>query len=448
MPLYLGGSVKEESAMSVRNVNPLRDLVSPPLATSVDTGIDKMLHAVREHLGMDVAFLAEFRAKDRIFRHVDAKAAAPIQAGDTLSLDQGYCQRVVDGRLPQLIKDAGALPAAAALPETSAVPIGSHLSVPIFLGDGRIYGTLCCFSFVPDVSLTERDLQIMKVLAELLADQIDQQLQAVQLQAQRVEELTALMDAGEPSMLYQPIYDLESRRIAGVEALARFRAPPQVAPDVWFNEASALGIGPKLEACAVRSALTALGTLPKDVYVAVNASPEFVLSGALPELLQSADISRVVLELTEHASVTDYRELTDVLAPLRALGLRIAIDDAGAGYASMRHILSIEPNLVKLDISLTRGIDRDRKRRALASALIAFARETDVGIIAEGVETSAELLTLQSLGVKRAQGYYLARPKPLAEIPGAMTMPSPAAERYSGKRLDRSMAGDAHRPRE
>jgi EAL domain-containing protein (putative c-di-GMP-specific phosphodiesterase class I) len=80
---------------------------------------------------------------------------------------------------------------------------------------------------------------------------------------------------------------------------------------------------------------------------------------------------------------------------------------------------------VKLDFSLTRGIDRDRKRRALASALIAFARETDVGIIAEGVETSAELLMLQSLGVKRAQGYYLARPKPLAELPGAIT-PAPS----------------------
>jgi EAL domain-containing protein (putative c-di-GMP-specific phosphodiesterase class I) len=163
------------------------------------------------------------------------------------------------------------------------------------------------------------------------------------------------------------------------------------------------------------------------VYVAVNGSPGFVLSGALPELLQSVDISRVVLELTEHASVPDYRELTDALAPLRALGLRIAIDDAGAGYASMRHILNIEPDLVKLDISLTRGIDGDRKRRALASALIAFARETDVGIIAEGVETSAELLTLQSLGVNRAQGYYLARPKPLAELPGAMTPVQPMA---------------------
>jgi len=415
--------------MPARRLNPLRDLITPALATSVDSGIDKMLHAVREHLGMDVAFLAEFRAKDRIFRHVDAKAAAPIQAGDTLDLDQGYCQRVVDGRLPQLIRNAADHPEAAALPETSAVPIGSHLSVPIRLTDGRIYGTLCCFSFIPDVSLTERDLQIMRVMAELLADQIDQEMRAVRLQTQRVDELLAIMDRGEPSIVYQPIYDLESRRIAGVEALARFSSTPHVTPDVWFNEATVLGIGPKLEACAIRSALTALKTLPKDVYLAVNGSPGFVLSGALPELLQSVDISRVVLELTEHDSVTDYRELTDALAPLRALGLRIAIDDAGAGYASMRHILNIEPNLVKLDISLTRGIDGDRKRRALASALIAFARETQVGIIAEGVETSEELLTLQSLGVKSAQGYYLARPKPLAELPGAMTLVQPMAAR-------------------
>jgi EAL domain-containing protein (putative c-di-GMP-specific phosphodiesterase class I) len=359
---------------------------------------------------------------------VDARSAVPIQAGDTLPLDQGYCQRVVDGRLPQLIKDASAHPEAAALPETSAIPIGSHLSVPIRLRDGRIYGTLCCFSFIPDDSLSERDLQILRVMAELLADQIDQELHVVRFRTERVEELMALMDRGEPSMVYQPIYDLESQRLAGVEALARFGSAPQVTPDVLFNEAASLGIGPRLEACAIRSALAALRTLPDDVYVAVNGSPELISSGVLPELLQSFDMSRVVLELTEHASVTDYGELTGALAPLRAMGLRIAIDDAGAGYASMRHILSIEPDLVKLDISLTRGIDADRKRRALASALIAFARETDVDIVAEGVETSAELLALRSLGVKRAQGYYLARPKPLAELPGAMTLARPPAE--------------------
>jgi len=227
--------------MSASRLNPLRDLVAPPFARSADAGINKMLRAVREHLGIDVAFLTEFRAKDRIFTHVDGKTGAPIRAGDSLSLDQGYCQRVADGRLPQLIMDATTHAEAAALPETSAVPIGSHLSVPIRLSDGRIYGTLCCFSFIPDVSLTERDLQIMKVLAELLADQIDQDMCAVRLQTQRVDKLIALIDWGEPSIVYQPICDLESRRIAGVEALARFNSTPQLTPDVWFNEAAALG---------------------------------------------------------------------------------------------------------------------------------------------------------------------------------------------------------------
>jgi EAL domain-containing protein (putative c-di-GMP-specific phosphodiesterase class I) len=409
--------------MSASRLNPLRDLVTPPLA--INAGIDRMLQAVREHLGMDVAFLAEFRARDRIFRHVDAKTTAPIKAGDTLSLDIGYCQRVVDGRLPQLIKDAAAHPASAALPETNAIPIGSHLSVPIRLSDGRIYGTLCCFSFIPDISLTERDLQIMRVLAELLADQINQEMREARVQSQRIDELQAMMSRGEPSIVYQPIYDLETGRVAGVEALARFSSHPHVTPDVWFNEAAALGIGPKLEACAIRSALSALEGLPKDVYVAVNGSPGLVMSGVLPELLQSIDISRVVLELTEHDSVTDYRQLTDALVPLRALGLRLAIDDAGAGYASLRHILNLEPDQVKLDISLTRGIDRDRKRRALASALIAFARETDLEIIAEGVETAAELTTLRALGVCEAQGYHLARPKPLAELPAVMILVQP-----------------------
>ena len=406
--------------------NPLRDLVAPPITTSVGSGVDKMLHAVREHLGMDIAFVSEFRERDRVFRHVDAKAASPIQAGDALPLEQGYCQRVVQGKLPQLIRDAKTLPEAAALPETSAVPIGSHLSVPIRLGDGRVYGTLCCFSFIPDVSLTERDLQMMKVLAELLGDQLDHDMRAGHRRAERIGELLALIDAGQPSIVYQPIYDLESRRLAGVEALSRFATTPRVTPDVWFNEAAALGVGPRLESSAIRSALTALETLPEDAYVAVNGSPELVSSGELPALLQSVDISRVVLELTEHASVTDYHELTGALAPLRALGLRIAIDDAGAGYASMRHILSIEPDLVKLDISLTRGIDQDRKRRALASALIAFARETDMGIVAEGVETAAELHTLQSLGAKRAQGYHLARPMALGALAGAMMLPPSA----------------------
>jgi EAL domain-containing protein (putative c-di-GMP-specific phosphodiesterase class I) len=379
-------------------------------------GIETILQAVRTHLGMDVAFVAEFRAHDRIFRHVSAQDATPVQSGDAVSLEQGYCQRVVDGRLPQLIVDARTLPEAAALPETQAIPIGSHLSVPIRLSDGHVYGTFCCFSYLADLSLTNRDLQMMKAFADVLADQIERDRRQAQEEAGQKKQILEAVEQGQPAIVYQPIYDLDTRRMVAVEGLSRFHALPQRTPDVWFAEAAAVGLGPMLEACAARSALEALGQLPADVYVAVNGSPEFILSGALAPLLHGIDPRRVVLEITEHASVSDYARLLAVLAPLRALGLRIAVDDTGAGYASLRHILSIEPDFLKLDISLTRGIDHDLKRRALASALIAFAREIRISVIAEGVETAAELRALRALGVAKVQGYYLGRPMPLVDV--------------------------------
>jgi EAL domain-containing protein (putative c-di-GMP-specific phosphodiesterase class I) len=418
--------------------NPLQGMVSSAAWPTSATGIQRVLTAVRTHLGMDVAFVSEFRNEDRVFTHVDAREQdrTPIKPGDTALLEQGYCQRVVDGRLPQLIPNAHALAASAELPETAAIPIGAHISVPIRLSNGSIYGTFCCFSFVPDASLTERDLQMMRAFADLVADQLDREMSSNAEREERIKRITLAMEHDEPAIVFQPIYDLTSRRISGVESLSRFLMLPARTPDVWFNEAAAVGLGPQLESLAVRKARAAVQELPRDVYVAINGSPDLVLSGALARELQDADLARVVLEITEHASVSKYDELLAELAPLRAMGLRIAIDDTGAGYSSMRHILSIEPDLLKLDMSLVRGIDRDRKRRALASALIAFARETRIEVVAEGVETAAELDTLQTLGVRKVQGYHLARPMPLSEIPRAMSLPSAAPPAVS--------AGAAH----
>jgi EAL domain-containing protein (putative c-di-GMP-specific phosphodiesterase class I) len=397
--------------------NSLQGLLAKSDATLASYGgIETILQAVRTHLGMDVAFVAEFRARDRVFRHVDAQGATPVKSGDAVPLERGYCQRVVDGRLPQLIVDAQNLPEAAALPETQAIPIGSHLSVPIQLRDGRVYGTFCCFSFLADLSLTNRDLQMMKAFADVLADQIERDRRQAQEQTEQRKRIIEAMEQGQPTIVYQPIYDLNTQGLVGVESLSRFQSVPQRTPDVWFAEAAAVGLGPVLEAFAAQAAVDGLRQLPSDAYLAVNGSPELILSGALSPVLQGADLHRVVLEITEHASVPDYARLLEALAPLRALGLRIAVDDTGAGYASMRHILSIEPDLLKLDMSLTRGIDHDRKRRALASALIAFARETRIGVIAEGVETAAELRALRALGVTKVQGYYLGRPMPLTEL--------------------------------
>jgi EAL domain-containing protein (putative c-di-GMP-specific phosphodiesterase class I) len=140
-----------------------------------------------------------------------------------------------------------------------------------------------------------------------------------------------------------------------------------------------------------------------------------VVSGRLHEALDGVDIGRIVLEMTEHAAVTDYGELTAALRLLRQRGLRVAVDDAGAGYASFRHILRLNPEWIKLDMSITHGVNVDAARAGLAGALVGFAAKTGSRIIAEGVENEDELHTLRNLGVTAAQGYYLGRPTRLGE---------------------------------
>jgi EAL domain-containing protein (putative c-di-GMP-specific phosphodiesterase class I) len=424
-----------------RSKTALEELVATaePQALRERDGIDRVLHAVRTHLHMDVAFVAQFRRDDRILDHVDAAGRSPVKPGDAIPLDQGYCQKVVDGRLPELIPDAQTYPPTADLPETRGIPIGSHLSVPIRLRDGRLYGTFCCFSFMPDHSLTERDLQIMRVFADLVADRIDTDLASATERAAQMTRIGAAMAEGQPAMLFQPIYDVATGQLAGLEALSRFHTLPLLPPDVWFKAAGAAGMRIALEGRAFSNATRQLGLLPAAAYMAVNASPEFIMSDALTELLAGTDTSRLVIEITEHDSVADYPALVSALAPVRASGVRIAIDDAGAGYASMRHILSIEPDFIKLDMSLVRAIDVDRKRRALASALIAFAAETGTGVVAEGVETAAELQTLCALGVGKVQGFFLARPMEMTAVPQAMQL-SPEAQRAcrAGSRTLRS----------
>lgn len=396
---------------------PLADLVSAPPSqpTIGTTGVDKVLQAIRDHLGMDVAFVSEFRKVDRIFHHVDARDRTPIQAGDAVPLEVGYCQRVVDGRLPGLISDTARVPAAMELPETRQIPIGAHLSVPIRLADGRIFGTFCCFSFEADPSLGERDYKIMQVFASLLADQIDRDLEGQRTFAESQARIVTALASGQPTMVYQPICDLGTGALSGLESLARFELEPRRPPDQWFAEASKVGMQAQLELAAIRNAVRAVPQMPKGAYLSLNCSPHTILGGELARLLQGEALDRLVLEITEHDYIQDYPALLAALAPLRALGLRIAIDDAGAGYASLRHVLNIQPELIKVDVSLTRNIDADPKRRALASALIAFARETGARIVAEGVETEAELRTLEELGAACVQGYYIARPLPLQQ---------------------------------
>lgn len=387
----------------------LLEVVSVAPEVTVSRFIDKIVSAVRAHLGMDVAFVSKFRAEDRIFMHVDCNGQASLKRGDTMPLDAGYCQRIVCGELPELISDTRDLESAMAVPETHAVPIGAHVGVPILLQDGRLYGTFCCFSAKPDPSLGNRDLEIVKLFAELIADKIDSEMATVDRHDEKERRIRRIIAMNQPAVFYQPIYELHSMTVSGWESLSRFRCEPVRSPDLWFQEAAEVGLGRVLELCAIRTAILGLDVLPTDTYIAFNCSSETILDGELTSVLSDTPLERVVLEITEHAVVQDYEAILQALRPLRDRGMKLAIDDAGAGYSSLRHILRLEPDLIKLDMSLVRDIDKDSRRRALASALIAFARETGCSIVAEGVETAEELATLRTLGADKAQGNLLSR---------------------------------------
>ena len=369
------------------------------------------LQAIRKHLNMEVAFLSEFRDGRRLFRFVDsALPGCPVSEGGGDPLDDTYCQRIVDGRLPALLPDAAANAEARKLAVTSALPVGAHVSVPVHLADGMLYGTFCCFSRRPDPSLTERDVAVLRAFADLAAQFLEASVAEPKRLAAVARRLRRVLSGNSLASVYQPIVNLATGAAAGFEALARFDAEPRQGPDKWFADASSVGMAVELETAAAARALGNLSLLRPDQYVGVNISPQTLLSRDFARLLDDVPARRVVLEITEHHVVQEYEKLATALRPFRSRRVRIAVDDAGAGYASFRHILQLHPDYIKLDLSLTRGIHADPGRRALAAALIQFARETDAVLVAEGVESVEELRTLRELGVVKAQGYLLGKP--------------------------------------
>ena len=210
--------------------------------------------------------------------------------------------------------------------------------------------------------------------------------------------------------VYQPIVELATGTIVGYEALTRFT--DGTAPNVRFAEAASVELGSQFEIAAVAAALKESTGLPAGPFLSVNVSPAVVLQGSkrFRQMIRG-ETRPLILELTEHVPIEDYGSIRAAIDTLGFTG--VAVDDAGAGYASLRHILELEPTFAKLDISLVRGIDGDRLRQALVAGLQYFASQTGCRLIAEGIETAAEAEALVRLGVDLGQGYFLGRPERL-----------------------------------
>jgi EAL domain-containing protein (putative c-di-GMP-specific phosphodiesterase class I) len=376
--------------------------------------VDRILDAVRRHLGMNIAFASRYVDGQRQFTHIQADIPVPTRPGDAEPQEDTACYRILQGKLPELMHDASEFPLAAELPIVPALPVGSHLNVPLRLSDGSVYGSFCCISQKPDRSLTGRDLETMRAFAALAADQIERELADEAQQRQRVDRIVEVLERETLAIVYQPIHRLDTGAPVGVESLARFSDQDVRSPDQWFTEAANAGLGVELEMLAVRQAIRGLPHISKGLYVAVNVSPETAMTNALADLVAQAS-GRLVVEVTEHATVADQAGLVEALDRLRAHA-EIAIDDVGVGYSGLRRILDLKPDILKLDMSLTRDIDRDPARAALAQAMVSFARGIGGRIVAEGIETEAEWRRLAELGVGYGQGWHFSRPMPAVAV--------------------------------
>jgi len=225
------------------------------------------------------------------------------------------------------------------------------------------------------------------------------------------QRVLSVLEAGAVDIALQPIVDLTTGRVAGVESLARF--PDGRDPEQWFRDARDTGLGLDLDRLCFTSALQLFDELPATVYLSVNASPELITTWLSVADLTEAQVplDRLVIEITEHVQIADYREMHEALAPLREHGVRLAIDDTGAGYASFAHVLQLRPQIVKIDRSLIANVSRDAARRSLVTALVLLALDLGASVTGEGVERPAELEALAALGVDHVQGYLLARPR-------------------------------------
>jgi diguanylate cyclase (GGDEF)-like protein len=227
----------------------------------------------------------------------------------------------------------------------------------------------------------------------------------------RREKIQALIASTESiQIVLQPIVHIDALTICGFEALSRFHTDPRHGPDEWISEATLLGLGIDLEIECARRAWRRRNDIGGAAHIAINLSPEAILSEMLSDAIDSEDLEGLVVEITEHERVLNYPRLAARLASLRGRGAKIAVDDMGAGHASLSHLIELKPDFIKLDRKLVTGLDLEPGKHALVRNMLRLSSDLGAQLIAEGIETMGELTALRELGVPLGQGYFLGRP--------------------------------------
>lgn len=279
--------------------------------------------------------------------------------------------------------------------------------------EGELVGALAITSRSPDGPQWIDDrlpaLEELGTFAGMLFGARAQIYGDVHVLRSRIREV---IDAQQFHIVMQPVIDLRTGAIVGYEALSRFDDGAH--PHQRFSQAHGVGLGSELEGACALQALRDAAHLPQGPWLSLNFSPASVVDGTAERTIAAADGRPVVVEITEHLAIDSYPNLRGAISQITRA--RLAVDDAGAGFASLRHILELRPDYVKLDLELVRDIDTDPARQALAAGLRHFCSQSGMTLIAEGVETEAEAAMLLALGVDLAQGYFYGRPAPVSDL--------------------------------
>lgn len=334
-------------------------------------------------------------------------AGFALRPGDSVPLDESICEGA--DRLPGIVTETTRLIVTPAVQISQEPGLGSYVGVPIVIA-GEVTGTLCCATRGATDHVGDEQFQALGIIAQLIGEILTTESPKRRRDREVAKRVSTAIETGALESVFQPIVEIQSGAVLGVEALTRFAGPP-ARPDVWFEEAASVGMGVELELAAVRLALEHLDDLPHPQFMALNASPATIRDPRLVEVLSEFDPGRCVIEVTEHAGVDDYEELGRSLHSLRTIGVRIAVDDVGAGFASLANVLELQPTVLKIDRSIVKGIHSDAARQALAQTIMRLADRLGATVVAEGIEVSLELDALAALGVHHAQGFLYGHPQ-------------------------------------
>ncbi len=369
-----------------------------------------MLEALRVRLDMDVAFVSrQIGTTHRIFTHVAARGAAGLTSGDHNPNENSLCWLVIEGKLPERVIDTSLYENAACLPVVDQLNVRSHFSVPLRRRDGRVHGSLCCFSYRPRPDIDELDMQMLRGLAAIISQQIESRIELEERCEDAAREIERLIIDDDIAIIHQPIYDLSDWHLIGYECLMRQKAQPERSPLELLERARSAGRTLELELHVARKALSTLDPAHPEHVFAINVSPATLSSPALLALIPEGWETRLVIELNQQETALQRSAVKEAIETVKSRAW-VAVNGAGASLAGLQALVDLGPDILKIDRDLLGGLAADPARRAMIAALVQIAGETDVTLIAQGVETREDLQALRELGVRYAQGFILGKP--------------------------------------